>query len=237
MGRILLVRHGQASFGSDNYDQLSEVGKQQSQILGAWLNHCQEPFTCAFAGSLVRHRETADLCLRQLLPGAGAEAQPQLNIDPALNEYNQDEILRRYRPELGEAGAVKRILAGSNNPTALMRELFTAAMARWMEGAADQEYDESWPTFSGRCVAGVQRVAQQVGDQAHAVVFTSGGVIAAVAGHALGLTTHRTFELNWSLANTGMTAFTCRKGRLRLTSLNNTAHIDWSRVRNLITFR
>ena len=29
MGTLYLVRHGQASFGSDHYDQLSELGRRQ----------------------------------------------------------------------------------------------------------------------------------------------------------------------------------------------------------------
>jgi broad specificity phosphatase PhoE len=31
MGQIYLVRHGQASFGSANYDQLSELGHEQAR--------------------------------------------------------------------------------------------------------------------------------------------------------------------------------------------------------------
>lgn len=237
MAQLLLVRHGQASFASDDYDRLSETGKEQSQVLGAWLHHCQATFDHAFAGDLRRHRETAELCLQQLATSVADAPLPPLQIDPALNEYDHHQIMQRYRPELAESGAMKRILATSDNPTALMREMFTAAMARWMEGKDDHDYTESWPQFAQRCVDGLLRAAAKVGDNETAIVFTSGGVISAVTGHAMGLSPRRTFELNWSLVNSGMSTFTCRKGRLRLTSLNNTAHIDWSRVRNLITYR
>jgi broad specificity phosphatase PhoE len=37
MGNIYLVRHGQASFGAENYDQLSTLGQQQSQRLGEYF--------------------------------------------------------------------------------------------------------------------------------------------------------------------------------------------------------
>lgn len=36
MGQLLLVRHGQASFGADDYDQLSDLGKRQSIRLGEY---------------------------------------------------------------------------------------------------------------------------------------------------------------------------------------------------------
>ena len=34
MSELHLVRHAQASFGSDNYDQLSDLGHRQSRLLG-----------------------------------------------------------------------------------------------------------------------------------------------------------------------------------------------------------
>jgi broad specificity phosphatase PhoE len=37
MGTLYLVRHGQASFGADDYDQLSELGRRQSVRLGEYL--------------------------------------------------------------------------------------------------------------------------------------------------------------------------------------------------------
>ena len=37
MSKILLVRHGQASFGAADYDNLSPTGHEQSRVLGAAL--------------------------------------------------------------------------------------------------------------------------------------------------------------------------------------------------------
>ena len=37
MSTILLVRHGQASFGAADYDNLSPTGHEQSRVLGAAL--------------------------------------------------------------------------------------------------------------------------------------------------------------------------------------------------------
>ena len=36
MGRLLLVRHAQASFLSQNYDQLSPRGETQARLLGEY---------------------------------------------------------------------------------------------------------------------------------------------------------------------------------------------------------
>ena len=37
MAELYLIRHAQASFGAENYDQLSDLGHQQSQSLGKAL--------------------------------------------------------------------------------------------------------------------------------------------------------------------------------------------------------
>jgi len=37
MSEIFLVRHAQASFGTDNYDELSDIGWQQSRLLGEYF--------------------------------------------------------------------------------------------------------------------------------------------------------------------------------------------------------
>jgi broad specificity phosphatase PhoE len=45
MGNLYLVRHGQASFGAADYDQLSELGQRQSVRLGEYFagNRCNGP--------------------------------------------------------------------------------------------------------------------------------------------------------------------------------------------------
>ena len=37
MSELLVIRHGQASFGQDNYDVLSDLGHRQSKAVGALL--------------------------------------------------------------------------------------------------------------------------------------------------------------------------------------------------------
>jgi broad specificity phosphatase PhoE len=38
MASIYLIRHGQASFGSANYDQLSTLGQRQADVTGEFLS-------------------------------------------------------------------------------------------------------------------------------------------------------------------------------------------------------
>jgi broad specificity phosphatase PhoE len=58
MGNLYFVRHGQASFGADDYDQLSELGSRQSVRLGEYLAEKGLQFEAVYTGSLKRHIQT-----------------------------------------------------------------------------------------------------------------------------------------------------------------------------------
>ena len=58
MAELWLVRHAQASFGTDDYDRLSELGHRQSRWLGQWFADRDIVFDRVVTGSLRRHRET-----------------------------------------------------------------------------------------------------------------------------------------------------------------------------------
>ena len=54
MAQFYLVRHGQASFGTDNYDRLSELGHQQARShVASRLSHLASPLASLRLASLV----------------------------------------------------------------------------------------------------------------------------------------------------------------------------------------
>ena len=89
MPTVLLVRHGQASYGTDDYDVLSELGHRQSAALADALTARGVTPSLVVAGSLRRQRETA----APILAAAGGI---ELGIDPAWNEYDSDDVLRNH---------------------------------------------------------------------------------------------------------------------------------------------
>ena len=58
MGTLYLVRHGQASFGADDYDVLSPLGQRQSARLGEYFNSKGVRFDAALTGTLNRQVQT-----------------------------------------------------------------------------------------------------------------------------------------------------------------------------------
>ncbi|WP_394840250.1 phosphoglycerate mutase family protein [Pendulispora rubella] len=239
MGTVLLVRHGQASFGSDDYDCLSELGIEQSRLLGDWLSACGRTIDRAVVGGMKRHRQTAEACLSAM----GLGACP-LEIDAGFEEYDADEVVIRHRPEFADRQVLARLLAEHDNPRRAFQSIFSAAIDRWVGGEWDADYREPWSTFRTRCVAALRRLTDDPGPSRTVAVFTSGGPITAICQHLLGIPDRSIFELNWSIVNSSMTAlrFSSRSssehpGRVTLSSFNVVAHLERMQNVRLITYR
>lgn len=231
MGQIFLVRHGQASFGKANYDQLSDLGYEQARLLGQWYANTHQRFTKVINGGLARHRQTADACLGALPKKLLIDTEWITDEDFA--EFDHKEVLLRHCPEFADAVAFKALLANHVDPPRALEQLFREAMQRWMDGG---DYTESWPAFRDRCVRALQRLDTASSGQT-TIVFTSGGVIAAVMQHLLGLQDKQVMELNWTLANCGVTKLLHRPGQFTLSYLNNYAHLEWLGQPGAVTYR
>ena len=235
MGQILLVRHAQASFGSADYDRLSALGVEQARLLGTWIASRGQRIDLAVTGNLTRHRQTAEACIA-VLPAAltpAAAAHPETGFD----EYDADEVLLRHRPEFADPAMLQRHLDEGDNPRRAFHDLFSAAMRRWMRGAHDDQYRESWKTFRGRCVAALNRVVDQAGPSRTSLVFTSGGPIAAICQHLLELPDHRAFDLNVSLVNGAVTGLLYQRARISVSYLNNFGYLEQTGDARVITYR
>lgn len=249
MGQIFLVRHGQASFGSSNYDQLSTRGESQARLLGQWFAQRGQRFDRIVTGTMTRHHQTAAACIAGVV---GAPDESNWEADAGFNEYDHDEVLHRHRPEFAQAGEVRRFLASTEHANRDFEKIFQDAMARWMDGRHDSDYREPWPLFRQRCVAALHRAVAAAGASQTTIVFTSGGTIATLCQHVLHIPDQKVFALNWTLVNSAITKFYYRStlserdqavqsaapaSLLTLGYLNNYAHLELLGDRHDITYR
>ena len=93
MGNLYLVRHGQASFGAADYDNLSDLGVQQSVRLGEYFAQKGIPFDAVLTGSLRRHTQTWN----GIAQGAGLDHTPL--VWPGLNEYDSEAVIQAIHPQ------------------------------------------------------------------------------------------------------------------------------------------
>lgn len=164
MGQILLVRHGQASFGAADYDVLSETGWAQGRLLGAALAAQGVAPTLVVRGDLRRHRETAEA----MAEGAGWSGAAA-TVDAGWDEFDHVGLVAAY-PDLPPGGA-----ADLDRRT--FQQLFERATARWTAGL-DDGFPETYAAFVARVRASLGAACEAAGTGSTVVVVSSGGAIA-----------------------------------------------------------
>lgn len=230
MGAIYLLRHGQASFGSQNYDQLSSVGHQQAVVLGEALKRRGVKPAVVVSGTMQRHLETAAGALKAF----GLEQAPQQHA--GVNEFDHENVIEVAEPRYADKAVMMAELAGSGDPRRSFQKFFQDAVSRWVGGNHDDEYKEPWSVFKLRCVTALQELVSQTPAKADTLVFTSGGTISVMCAHLLGLNDSQAFTINWTLANAGVTKIVTGRDGVHLVSINEHAHVE-SVEPSLLTYR
>jgi broad specificity phosphatase PhoE len=231
MTTIYLVRHGQASFGAESYDQLSKKGELQAQILGQYLKKLMLEQPYVVAGSMKRHLQTARISLDQSFKDT------EIHIDSNLNEFNHQQIFEKYQPRFSDPALLKQDVNKVKDPRAYLGQIFEGAIKRWTSNEFHQDYDESWPEFKDRVINGFDHLCEKLKTEQprYAVVYTSGGVISVIIGHLLGLSPEKTFALNWSITNTSFTTLRLVGAEPQLLSLNEHHYLK-EQDRDLLTW-
>lgn len=209
MSVLLLVRHGQASWGAEDYDVLSDLGHEQSRRLGKHLASLGVTPTRVWSGGLRRHDET----LAAAVGAVGWEAE--VVTDGGWSEFDHVELLRRY----DDATADDPHRPGDFNA------FFDAAVERWTTGQHDADYAETFAGFSARVDAALRSAVESLGSGETGVVFTSGGAIAWVAASLWGTGVHQWARINSVLLNTGVTKVVAGSRGVNLVSVNEHAHL------------
>ena len=220
MGTLYLVRHGQASLGAADYDQLSEVGQRQSRRLGDYFAERGMRFDAVLTGTLKRHRQT--------LAGitAGLPGLPESVALPGLNEYDSEAVLRAVHPGPLERPTTKDAIREHFR-------LLRGGLLAWMEGRLLPEGMPSFKDFQ----AGIEAALQQAlaHHEGKVLLVSSGGPISTMAGITLNLQPMAIIELNMRLRNSAVSEFTALPGRHALLSWNTLPHLDHADHAALIT--
>ncbi|WP_211455024.1 histidine phosphatase family protein [Collimonas antrihumi] len=240
MSNIYLVRHGQASFGAADYDQLSELGLRQSALLGQWLARTGHEMPLLVTGSHRRHQQSSSACL-SAMPSLTTGGERQVLHDPGFDEFNHQQVLLRYMakfmPQFADPAMFAAYMAQQKQRGRAFQKMFAKAVARWVSGEHDSDYTEPWPLFKARCSDALARLLERVGQGQSVWVFTSGGPISVICQHLLAIPDRQIFELNWALVNTGVTKLLYRPGRVSLSYLNNFAHLENACDPGLVSYR
>ena len=222
MTTLYLIRHGQASIGTDNYDVLSSLGKRQAQLLGKHLQQLNVTFDAVYCGSLDRQKDTATIALNH---------QPQSpEVIAGFNEYHHSAIYQHYAPLINAQ-------ALSDNPNAQIDyQMFSTLMNAW---AADTDADhkdlESWSQFNARIKTSIDEVCSRHKKEDTVAIFTSGGVICTLLQSIFHFPTSRIFEINWGIYNSSISKIKLHRGDMKLREYNNITHLLLHQDQSLVT--
>jgi broad specificity phosphatase PhoE len=214
-----LIRHGQASFGQQNYDQLSPLGELQASKLGEALLPRVGSFDLVCMGSMYRHQQTAELCLSQ-------KQEDTWITNPGWNEYDHQDILAQLSTEFETALGIQSFVKQQSNPKAAFEKLFNDAMNRWMSPEHDDDYVESWTDYQSRIKQAFNDLLDTHKEAKKIAVFTSGGPISVISQFLLAIPANNIMQLNWTLVNCGITKVISTGNRLFVSSLNEHSHFE-----------
>lgn len=235
MSELILVRHGQASFGKASYDKLSERGVEQVKILASHWRDTGEEFDHIYSGTLLRQRETANELLERV------KGEPSESVQhPSLNEYNGDPLMRVYLRDHAAADGFDVSQWPIKDPR-LFQTVFEAATAKWIKDelepdSSDTEF-EYWRHFQDRVHSAMDEIMQRHKSGARVLVSTSGGVIAMAMQRVLQFPDEQVITTNWMVHNSSVTRVKYGRGKMSLTQFNNIAHLENPQLQHMVTYR
>jgi broad specificity phosphatase PhoE len=236
MGILYFIRHGQASFGQQNYDRLSPPGIQQARILGEYLAGIRFEFHEAYCGELERQRHTA----REVMTGFTSAGLPF--PDPvthaAFNEYDAFTVWRNQTEKMiQEKSLLPEEISRTRSDKRKFQQLFERVMMRWISGNHDAPGSIRWTDFVDRVLEGITALTTGHGAGQHIAVFTSGGPISIAMQLALNLSDSKTMEISWQVMNASVSRFYFNSRGIFLAGFNDIAHLAMKQDSSLLTYR
>jgi len=230
MSTLTLVRHAQASFFADHYDQLSELGERQARLLGqSWTRRQWSPDE-VYVGPRQRHQQTA-AAVATVVRRAGLPFPEPMTLGE-LDEYDLDGILCRLAPGLARenqdfAGLLERQRQGATerDQARNFQQMFEPLLFHWQTAGEGLEDLESWPAFQGRVERCLRQLTDRPGHGRRVVAFTSGGFIGTAVQLVLGAPDRAALEINWRIRNAALTEFVFTRERFTLDAFNSVAHL------------
>ncbi len=240
MSELYFIRHGQASFGAENYDKLSKKGVLQAKILGEHFSEMGIHFDGIYTGTLDRQKKTSkgvseaykEKCL----------FFPEPVIDESFNEYNSEAIWKSQVDKILEENPsfldnLKENQLQSGLFQKEFQKVFSEVMKRWVSEKHDSKEYILWEEYQNTVLSGIFKIIKEHGSKKRVAVFTSGGPVSVAVQQSLDLSNFKTLDIAWQIINSSVTVFKYNQEGITLSSFNNTAHLELKKDKTLLTYR
>ena len=221
MSQLFLVRHGQASFGASNYDQLSSLGYQQARWLGEHFADLGVKFDRVITGQLARQQQTA----REILQGA--EQSLPLAVDTGFDEFDFHTLAAVYCHSCGMP------VPDTRDGGRLFFQMLRKAMIAWSHNELHSLHHpvgghalESWDDFHQRVQHAMQALCSLDDNDETVLVVSSGGAMAMLLSQVLNCGVETLINLNMQTRNTGIHHLYFNQRGFQLAAFNNLPHLQ-----------
>ncbi|QEC48084.1 histidine phosphatase family protein [Baekduia soli] len=217
MPSVLLVRHGQASYGGEDYDVLSEIGHRQAAVLAGELQRRGVDIHRLVSGGLNRQRDTA--------AAFAATTGLEVEVDPGWDEYDSQDVLTHH------STSDARLDRKPGEPTTSIssrdfQDLLDGVLTDWITAGDASPAAEPWTAFDARVRAAMDRVIDSLGSGQTALVVSSGGTIGGICAALLGMPPTDLVTFNRVAVNTGITRLVSGRSGVTLVTFNEHGHLD-----------
>ncbi len=224
MSTLLIVRHAQASFGAEDYDQLSELGYTQAEHLANWLAKQPKQLDRIVCGPCKRHLQTAEATLKLM---------PEIHQAPEIiDELDEFDAFRLFgwliqRDEDPRSAKLRELMLKRNEGGGReLGQLLEALTLEWARGDFVVPGMPTWAETRKRMESGIQKIRASIGSGEHVALFTSGGPVGAAIGQSLELSDEKTMKMCWAVYNASISRFFVNDQEFNLDSINNLPHLE-----------
>lgn len=235
MSLLYLIRHGQASFGDEDYDRLSPKGVRQAEVIGEYFRTTGISFDAVYSGQMNRQIDTATAAMASSQQKGDS---PKIELLPQFNEYDSKTIITTCAPDMmREDPDINQAFSNFFNDNRAFERVFRRAMTRWISGRVDIAEVETWREFQIRVRRGVDVIRLRHRGSKRVAVFSSGGAISAATQMALGLSDEMTIQLGLTLVNASISVFKYDDSRFTLSCFNSVTHLEMNEDPELVTYK
>ncbi len=237
MSKIFLIRHGQASFLKEDYDNLSNKGIEQSEALGTYFLNNEIHFDKIYIGNLKRHQQTFDAYSKAFINDGIELAKPVF-----LNDLNEHQALEAFK------FAYEEFIEVNSNAKTLFEEvkikphlqqsnyiqIFGLFFNEFVSGnyPLNDHPVQSWRDFRIQAKKGIATILENTNQNETIGVFTSGGTKSSIIGDSLDLREQKILELNMAIRNSSFSQLHFSNNKFNILSINEIPHLS----KELITF-
>ena len=212
MIEIYLVRHGQASFGEKVYDNLSELGMEQSYLLGKHFKYLNLKFDKIYTGTLKRQLQTT----LKIIDAANIKIQSEQT--DLLNEYDVKSVLEGF---VGGRDLTDLELFDKKTHFELLRNSIIA----WTQNKIQSGLTETWYEFDRRVEKFLNLIENDKTSKS-VLVVSSGGTISMILKKILNLPSSKFLDFHFQVFNSSYSKLKIDQYGMNMSLFNSIAHLE-----------